>query len=274
MVSVISERLEQSIRRTCRVLGQRRETMYYKHKRANEDEQIRAELKQLTRLHINWGFGLLYGTLRLEGRKWGKKLVYRNYKALELNLRVTQKRQKIKRDNLNTIAAKVVNEGWSLDFLSDNVVDEKKTRILNVMDEYSRKCLLIDAKKTYKAKALVASLNNLIETYGKPKYIRCDNGPELISKQLAKFCEKNDIEIRFTQPGKPMQNGLVERLNGTVRTECLNLKVFKTISEVQQNLDVWWNSYNFGRPHSALKGKTPQMVYKNQEYLQSKLVAA
>ena len=71
-----------------------------------------------------------------------------------------------------------------------------------------------------------------------------------------------------------MQNGLVERLNGTVRTECLNLKVFKTIAEVQQDLDIWWNSYNFDRPHSALKGKTPQMVYKNQEYFQSIVVTA
>jgi putative transposase len=154
-------------------------------------------------------FGLMYGKLQLEGYKWGKKLVYRNYQALELNLRSPQKRKKIKRDNPNNIAAKTVNEGWSLDFLSDDVVDEKKTRILNVMaaaaaDEYSRKCLLIDAKKTYKAKALIESLKNLIDTYGKPKYIRCDNGPELISKQLDKFCKKNSIEIRFTQPGKPM----------------------------------------------------------------------
>lgn len=255
-------------------MGQRRQSLYYKHKRLNEDKLIQGELKRLSILQVNWGFGLMYGKLRLEGYIWGKKLIYRNYQALKLNLRSPQKRKKIKRDNPNTIAAKDINEGWSLDFLSDDVVDEKKTRILNVMDEYSRKCLLIDAKKTYKAKALVESLKNLIDTYGKPKYIRCDNGPELISKQLSKFCKKNVIEIRFTQPGKPMQNGLVERLNGTVRTECLNLKVFKTIPQVQQDLDVWWNSYNFERPHSALKGKTPQMVYSNQEYLQSRMVAA
>lgn len=71
-----------------------------------------------------------------------------------------------------------------------------------------------------------------------------------------------------------MQNGLVERLNGTIRTECLNLKVFKTIPEIQKDLDEWWNSYNFGRPHSALKGKTPQMLWANQDYLQSRMVAA
>ena len=137
----------------------------------------------------------MYGKLRLEGYIRGKKLVYRNYQALQLNLRSPQKRKKIKRENLNTIAVKAVNEGWSLDFLSDDVMDEKKTRILNVMDEYSRKCLLIDTKKTYNAKALVESLKNLIDTYSKPQYIRCDNGPELIGKQLAIFCKKNKIEI-------------------------------------------------------------------------------
>ncbi|WP_188764910.1 hypothetical protein [Emticicia aquatilis] len=67
-------------------------------------------MKRLSGLYVNWGFGLIHGKLRLEGHKWGKKLVYRNYKALELNLRVPQKRKKIKRDNPNTIAAKEVKE--------------------------------------------------------------------------------------------------------------------------------------------------------------------
>ena len=49
--------------------------------------------------------------------------------------------------------------------------------------------------------------------HGKPEYIRCDNGPELISATMVKFGLKHGIEIRYTQPGKPMQNGLVERLN-------------------------------------------------------------
>lgn len=92
---------------------------------------------------------------------------------------------------------------------------------------------------------------------------------------MEKFCKKNQIEIHFIQPGKPMQNGLVERLNGTIRTECLNLKVFKIIPEVQQNLDTWWNKYNFGIPHSALKGKThkwygPTKSISNQEWLPHK----
>ncbi|MBC7571583.1 MAG: transposase [Spirosoma sp.] len=62
--------------------------------------------------------------------------------------------------------------------------------------------------------------------------------PELISATMVKFSLKHGIEIRYTQPGKPMQNGLVKRLNGTIRMECLNLRVFQTISQVQEGLDI------------------------------------
>ena len=75
-----------------------------------------------------------------------------------------------------------------------------------------------------------------------------------------------------TQPGKPMQNGLVERLNGTIRTECLNLRVFQTICQVQEALDVWWHRYNFERPHSALKYQTPGSIYEKGERFQHQLV--
>lgn len=96
--------------------------------------------------------------------------------------------------------------------------------------------------------------------------------PELISVAMAKFGLKHGIEIRYTQPGKPMQNGLVERLNGTIRTECLNLTVFQTIQQVQEALDVWWQQYNFERPHSALKYRTLDSVYQQGERFQQQLV--
>jgi len=74
------------------------------------------------------------------------------------------------------------------------------------------------AQGSFKAKKLVAYLEQMVVAHGKPEYIRCDNGgaplrPELISVTMVKFGLKHGIEIRYTQPGKPMQNGLVERLN-------------------------------------------------------------
>jgi len=133
------------------------------------------------------------------------------------------------------------------------------------------------AQGSFKAKKLVAYLEQMVVAHGKPEYIRCDNGgaplrPELISATMVKFGLKHGIEIRYTQPGKPMQNGLVERLNGTIRTECLNLRIFQTISQVQEALDVWWQRYNFERPHSALKYQTPGSIYEKGERFQHQLV--
>ena len=272
MVKTVVAQRKTSLRRVCRVVGQRRATIYAKPKRKNDDELIGQQLKELSMRYLNWGFALMFGWLRLAGHTWNHKRVYRVYTNLKLNLRTPIKRKKIKRDNPNTLAASKVGQGWSLDFLSDEVVAEKKTRILNVLDEYSRKCLLVAAQGTFKAKKLVAYLEQMVAHHGKPQYIRCDNGPELISAVMTKFALKHGIEIRYTQPGKPMQNGLVERLNGTIRTECLNLKVFQTIQQVQDSLDVWWQRYNFERPHSALKYRTPDSVYREGERFQHQLV--
>jgi putative transposase len=152
------------------------------------------------------------------------------------------------------------------------VVAEKKAQILNVLDEYSRKCLLVVSLSSFKAKQLVVYLEQMVIAHGKPAHIRCDNGPEMISDVLVKFGLKHGIEICYTQPGKPMQNGLVERLNGTIRTECLNLRVFETIKQVQEALDVWWHRYNFERPHSSLEYQTPGSVYEKGPKFQHQLV--
>lgn len=162
-----------------------------------------------------------------------------------------------------------------MDFLSDVLLsDDKKVRVLNVLDECSRKVFLCFAATSISGRKLVKLLEDLLNQKDKPAYIRCDNGLEFISRALEKFAKDNGIEIRFSQPGKPTPNGLVERLNGTQRYECLNIKYFKTVEEVQQDLDKWWNDYNFDRPHSALGYLTPQQFIDKNQNLYFNSVAA
>lgn len=126
-----------------------------------------------------------------------------------------------------------------MNFLSDVLLsDEHKVRVLNVLDECSRKALLCFAATSIKARKLVKLLQKLIEQKGKPAYIRCDNSPEFISRILEKFVTENSIEIRFSQLGKPTQNGLVKRLHGTQRKEYLKLRIFQKLTR---------NSKRFGR---------------------------
>lgn len=142
-VKQVSTAKKVSVRRCSRVLGQRRTSLYYKHKRKNEDAEIIKMLKDKALEKPNWGFRLLYYWCRNQGKSWNRKRVYRLYKGEKLNLRSPKARKKIKRAAINPLPAEQINKGWSMDFLSDVLMsDERKVRILNVLDECSRKVLL------------------------------------------------------------------------------------------------------------------------------------
>ena len=85
---------------------------------------------------------------------------------------------------------------------------------------------------------------------------------------------QNQVELRFIQPGKPTQNGLIERLNGTLRKECLNLEWFSSMEELNQKIQDWSVTYNTIRPHSSIKYATPMEVEKQCKNFYLKVVAA
>jgi len=108
------------------------------------------------------------------------------------------------------------------------------------------------------AQRVIQSLERLIEWRGKPKVIRCDNGPEYISQALRDWAQAMDIELMYIQPGKPTQNAYIERFNRTVRQECLNLHLFDSVEQAQNITTQWLWIYNNQRPHFALGGIPPR----------------
>ena len=186
----------------------------------------------------------------------------------KLSLHRNPKKPRLKRAFQELLPPDQINEGWAMDFLSEWVIGEKQqsVRIINVVDECSRKGLWIEAAHNVNAAKLTEVLDKIVEMRGMPRYIRCDNGPEFISAKLKKWAG-DKVEIKFIQPGKPTQNGIVERLNGTVRKECLNLNWFHSLDEVNDLLGHWYKNYNFDRPHSSLKYKTPVTFEKMNQNL-------
>lgn len=270
---------ETSVRRKCVVLGFRRQS-YYRRKAGHRPEEVDQQIAEL--LHetvfefVAWGFWMVFHYLRRQGHGWNHKKVYRIWKAEGLHLRKVPKRPKIRRIFQDLIAPAKVNQGWAMDFLSDWVVglEKQSVRLINVMDECSRKALWTEARKSISAKSLTQILDQLIQWRGKPQYIRCDNGPEFISRELEKWANDHGIELRFIQPGKPTQNGLIERLNGTLRAECLNLEWFESLGELNEKLQQWWMIYNSVRPHSSIGYKTPDEFEKNNQNFYFSAVAA
>jgi len=106
---------------------------------------------------------------------------------------------------------------WSVDFMSDVLVNKRKFRTLNVIDDYNRQAITVEAAHNMSAMRVTQILERTIEEQGKPECIRVDNGPEFISKEFKDWCIEKGITIRYTQPGKPMQNGYIERFNRTFR---------------------------------------------------------
>ena len=141
--------------------------------------------------------------------------------------------------------------------MADSLWDGKRYRILNVLDDYNREVLAIDTDTSIPALRVIRVLEQLKQVRGLPEMIRTDNGPEFISQKLDYWCKDNKVQLVFIQPGKPTQNGYVERFNGSVRKELLNAYVFRIISEVREKVQEWMDDYNMYRPHKALGYKSP-----------------
>ena len=268
-----------SIRRKSKTLGLRRQTYHQRksgHRLEEEDAIIADLLHATTKRFIAWGFWMVFHFLRKQGHPWNHKKVYRIWKLENLHLRIPPKRARIRRKYLELLAPEYVNEGWAMDFLSDWVVgpNKQKVRIINVMDECSRKALWTQAHTSIKAHDLTDVLDKIVQWRGAPSYIRCDNGPEFISQKLSEWAKTNDVELRFIQPGKPSQNGLIERLNGTLRKECLNLEWFESIEILNEKIQEWWNDYNEIRPHSSIAYNTPNEFEILKDSLYFQVVAA
>ncbi len=157
----------------------------------------------------------------VQGYGWNYKRVYRIYCELELNLRIKP------------------NETWSMDFMADQLSDERSIRTLNVLDDFNREGLCIEVDFSLPAERVVRSLNQIIEWRGQPQVIRVDNGPEYISGTLMAWAEKRGIWLEHIQPGKSQQNAYIERFNRTVRGQWLGQYIFETIEEAQDQATEW-----------------------------------
>ena len=142
--------------------------------------------------------------------------------------------------------------------MSDALWSGQRFRTFNLVDDYNREALTIEVDRSLPAGRVVRVLDRAAAWRGYPKKLRVDNGPELTSVRLADWADDNNVELEFTEPGRPMQNGFVERFNRTYRTEVLDLYIFKKLKEVQEITDNWVIEYNEERPHESLGNLTPK----------------
>ena len=232
---------------------------------ARNDQPVIAAIEAYLGVNPRHGFGLLYDSFRLQSLPWGKTVLWRIYCQLKLNLPRRGKKRLPERIKQPLVAGEVPNDTWSCDFMSDALWNGRRFRTFNVLDEFNREALRIEVDTSLPAARVVRALNELLELRGKPRRIRLDNGPELVSQTLAHWAADNGVELMFTQPGKPTQNAFIERFNRSYRTEVLDCYVFESLNEVRKLTAEWMHRYNHDRPHDSL-GKIPPVTYRMQQY--------
>jgi len=207
-----------------------------------------------------YGYRRITALLKQEGWKLNHKRVERIWRRE--GLKVPQKQPKRKRLWFNDgscvrLRPEHPNHVWSYDFVADRTHDGRSIRMLTLIDEYTRECLTIDVDRKIKAMDVVERLADLFVSHGVPEYIRSDNGPEFVSKQIRHWLKASGVQTLYIEPGSPWENGYIESFNGKLRDELLNREIFDTLFEAKVLVDRWKQEYNTVRPHSSLNYRPP-----------------
>jgi putative transposase len=245
-----------SERRACRVVRIPRSSYRYRSV-ARDQTALRLRLRDLAASRVRYGYRRLHVLLRREGWRVNHKRVYRLYREERLGIRSKRRRKRVSAPRVLPPPAQRPQERWSMDFLTDSLADGRRFRVLTIVDTVSRVSPAIEVGVSLTGERVVAVLDRLRRTSGRPERIAIDNGPEFISKALDAWAYQNGVQLEFSRPGKPTDNAFAESFNGRFRDECLDQHWFASLEEVRQTVEEWRIDYNTERPHRALGQQTP-----------------
>ena len=257
MAAYLMETFTVSTTRACKVVGLPKSMYYYQS--VKSDQPVIDKLNELVSMRVNHKAGQdkLYERIRMEGIRWNYKRVRRVYLAMGLKHRQRSRNRVPTREKQPLVVPIGLNVSWSMDFMHDTLMNKRRFRVLNIIDDYNRQALIVEGDYSFPSEAVIRQLERAIHEYGKPQSIRVDNGPEFTCSTFQDWCNKMDIRIQFIQPGKPMQNGYIERFNRTFRQDVLDAYMFKDLYEFNDIKDEWLEDYNHHRPHESPNNYSP-----------------
>ena len=245
-----------SQRRACGLVGIDPRVYRYRSTRP-DDAKLRNRLRELASQRRRFGYRRLHILLKREGVEVNWKKLYRLYREERLTVRKRGGRKRALGTRAPMTIPQDPNQRWSLDFVSDTLVDGRRFRILCVIDDFSRECLATVVDNSISGHRVARELDAIAERRGYPLLVVSDNGTELTANAMLKWQQDRDVEWHYIAPGKPMQNGFVESFNGRLRDECLNEDLFTSYRHARDIIEEWRIDYNLNRPHTSLNGLTP-----------------
>jgi putative transposase len=246
-----------SERRACRLVGAHRSVVRHRSQRT-DDSPLRDRLKALATEYPRYGCLMLHALLRVEGLVVNTKRTYRIYREEKLQVRRKRRKHLMARDRVPMLIPDAPNQRWSMDFMADQLAPGRRFRVLNIVDDHTRECVGQIVDFSISGQRVSRLLEQLQRHRGLPRTIISDNGSEFTSKAMFLWSQQTGVQLRFIQPGKPIQNAFVESFNGKLRDACLNEQWFLTLDDAKRNIEAWRIHYNRVRPHSSLGYLPPE----------------
>jgi transposase InsO family protein len=267
-VKYLVKRHPVSERRACNLVGQHRSTQRYSRLPDDFERRLVARMNELAATYPRWGYRKICDLLRAEGFAVNYKRIERlwrreGHKVPAPKRKHGQKAVGGRAGSTWNLQATGPNAIWSYDFVASRTDDGLPLRILNIVDEFTRRCVACRVDRSIGARDVIDELAKTFQLHGRPKALRSDNGREFIAESLAQWLAPQKIEQIFIEKGSPQQNAYVERFNGIMRNEQLNGELFHSVLEAKVVLHGWVVVYNTIRPHDGLGRTTPQAFYES-----------
>lgn len=245
-----------SERRACQLANLHRSVFQYE-KEDGGDEALRRRLRELANERRRFGYRRLHILLQREGVEVNHKKLFRLYREERLTVRKRGGRKRALGTRRPILLPDRANQRWSLDFVSDALSDGQRFRVLCIVDDCTREALATVVDRSMSGRRMTRELDALIRRRGQPDLIVSDNGTEMTSHAVLRWCQDTGAGWHYIAPGKPMQNAFVESFNGRLRDKCLNENLFGNLAEARRIIETWRIDYNINRPHTSLNGQTP-----------------
>ena len=182
-------------------------------------------LIRLAKQYGRYGYRKITALLCIEGWSVNHKKVERLWREEGLQVPRRHKARKRLYDHQHSVIRMrplYPHHIWSVDFIQDRLFRGRRYKMLTVIDEYTRQCMTVHAQFQLTSQEVLETLSECLVRYGKPKYIRSDNGSEFKAGVLQEWLRTVHVESIYIYPGSPWENGYNERFNGTLRPKGLD----------------------------------------------------
>jgi putative transposase len=264
IASELCDRSRVSQRRVSRALDLARSGLRYAPVVSGERSALARRIEALSGIHPRFGYRRIWVMLDREGWSVNKKTVRRHWRQLGLKLAGKPAKIKPRRPHGQDANAchlrpsRGKDDVWTWDFLFDRTSDGRSLKWLSLIDEYTRECLALEARRGMTAEEIRVILAEVASRRGGPPYrIRSDNGPEFAAEAVRSWLEATGSGSLYVAPASPWQNGYAESFHSKLRDEFLNLEDFESEAQAQALGTLWKGEYNTEGPHSSLAYQTP-----------------